>query len=110
MTEDDGKAVGEFRKAVNTTAKKLEKWLETEESKKVGDKNDGTGESVGHGFGKKIVKILNEDQFDYTADDLKYIHKIVGYVHRHSVQRPDGDITKTNWRYSLMNWGQAPAE
>jgi hypothetical protein len=34
--------------------------------------------------------------------------KVVGYVHRHLAQRPDGDITDTHWRYSLMNWGHDP--
>ena len=34
--------------------------------------------------------------------------KVVGDVHRHSAQRPDGDVTETKWRYSLMNWGNDP--
>ena len=108
MTEDDKKAIGEFKKAVNMTAKNLEKWLETAESKKVGFKDDGKGESVGHGSGKKIIKLLSKKQSEYTAGDLKHIHKVVGYIHRHLAQKPDGDITETNWRYSLMNWGHDP--
>ncbi len=108
MTENDKEAVGEFKKAVNMTAKKLESYLDTEESKKVGYKNGGTGESVGHDAGEKIVAILNKKQADYTADDLKHIHKVVGYIHRHLAQKPNGDITTTNWRYSLMNWGHDP--
>jgi len=31
-----------------------------------------------------------------------------GYVARHSEQRPDGDVTDTKWRWSLMNWGNDP--
>ena len=36
--------------------------------------------------------------------------KVVGYVHRHLAQRPDGDVTETTWRYSLMNWGHDPTK
>jgi len=108
INEDDKKAISEFNEAVNMTATKLEKWLDTEESKKVGFKADGESESVGHDSGKKIIKILNKKQAEYTAADLKHIHKVVGYIHRHLAQKPDGDITETNWRYSLMNWGHDP--
>ncbi len=108
LKADDKKAIGEFKQAVNMTAKKLDKWLDTDESKRVGYKEGGKGESVGHDSGKKIIKILDKKQADYTADDLKHIHKVVGYIHRHLAQKPDGDITETNWRYSLMNWGHDP--
>lgn len=108
MTEEDKTAVEEFEKAVNMTSKQLEKWLAGEESKKVGYKEDGGGESVGHQSGRRIVEILDKKQSDYTAADLKHIHKVVGYVHRHLAQKPDGDVSETNWRYSLMNWGHDP--
>lgn len=108
MTGDDKKAVKEFNSAVNMSAKKIEDWLQTEESKKVGFKDDDGGESVGHKSGKQIIKILGKKQADYTAEDIKHIHKVVGYIHRHLAQKPDGDITETNWRYSLMNWGHDP--
>lgn len=39
-------------------AAELEKWLETEESRSVGD--DGGGESTGHRSGRRIVQILPE--------------------------------------------------
>ena len=108
MTDDDKKAIKEFKEAVNISAKKLEKWLETEESKKVGFKNDGDKESVGHQSGKRIIEILDKKESEYTDKDLKHIHKVVGYIHRHLAQKPDGDISETNWRYSLMNWGHDP--
>ena len=88
--------------------KQLENWLETKESKAVGFKESEGGESVGHQSGKRIIKLLNMKSDDYTADDLKHAQKVVGYVHRHLAQKPDGDITETNWRYSLMNWGHDP--
>ncbi len=36
------------------------------------------------------------------------MRKVVSYVHRHLAQRPDGDVSDTPWRYSLMNWGHDP--
>ena len=110
MTDEDKKAVSEFKKAVNMTARQIEKWLDTKESKEVGFKEDDKGESVGHKSGKRIIEILDKSQADYSAEDLKHIHKVVGYVHRHLAQKPAGDITETNWRYSLMNWGHDPAK
>ena len=110
MTDEDKEAISEFKKAVNMTAHEIEKWLDTEESQKVGFKEDEGSESVGHKFGKQIIEILGKKQDDHSASDLKHIHKVVGYIHRHLAQKPDGDITKTNWRYSLMNWGHDPAK
>ncbi|HSU37880.1 MAG TPA: DUF3140 domain-containing protein [Propionibacteriaceae bacterium] len=43
-----------------------------------------------------------------TDDDLAHMRKVNGYVKRHLAQRPQGDITDTAWRYSLMNWGHDP--
>ena len=108
MTDDDKKIVSEFKQAVNMTPQQLEKWLDSEESKKVGFKENDKDESVGHKSGKLILEISGKKQSDYTEDDLKHIHKVVGYIKRHSAQRPEGDITETNWRYSLMNWGHDP--
>jgi len=35
--------------------------------------------------------------------------KVVASIKTHSAaQRPNGDITSTRWRYSLMNWGHDP--
>nr|WP_246059676.1 DUF3140 domain-containing protein [Herbidospora galbida] len=47
----------DFDGAVNMTAAELEKWLGTDESKRVGQKAQG-GESTGHESGRKIVAIL----------------------------------------------------
>jgi hypothetical protein len=43
-----------------------------------------------------------------SQDTLWQMRKVVGYVHRHLVQRPKGDVPGTRWRYSLMNWGHDP--
>ena len=108
MTEEQKNSLNEFKEAVNMTAKEIEKWLKTDESKEVGYKENDGDESVGHKSGKHIIKILDKKQDEYTDDDFKHISKVVGYIHRHLAQRPDGDITETHWRYSLMNWGHDP--
>ena len=110
MTKEDQKAVSEFDDKVNMTPKKLESWLETEESRGVGYKDPEGTESVGHRSGRRIVELLEKNKADYTESDLKHINKVVGFIHRHLAQRPEGDITETNWRYSLMNWGHDPAK
>lgn len=105
----------EFRKAVNMTASELEKWLKTDDSKRVGanngskgGSNDGGGESVGHKSGRRIVRILGTKDADLTHKDLAHMRKVIGYVKRHLAQRPSGDVRETDWRYSLMNWGHDP--
>ncbi len=110
MKRQDDQAIAEFKKAVNMSPAELEKWLDTDESKKVGDKSDGADESVGHRSGEKIVRLLRKKKDDYTEADVEHMRKVVGYVNRHSVQRPHGDVTGTNWRYSLMNWGHDPTK
>jgi hypothetical protein len=97
----------DWRDAVNMTATELENWLETDDSKSVGDK-DGGSESTGHKSGRHIVEILRTRKSELGDDDVAHMRKVVGYVHRHTAQRPSGDVTETPWRYSLMNWGHDP--
>ncbi|MFI9812833.1 DUF3140 domain-containing protein [Saccharothrix variisporea] len=104
--EDREQVRREFRDAVNLTPKELEDWLDTDESRAVGQK-DG-GESVGHASGRRIVELLRTKKDDLTDDDYAHMRKVVGYVHRHLAQRPGGDVEDTPWRYSLMNWGHDP--
>jgi len=106
MTTDTG-TYAEFKDAVNMTASELERWLGTDESRAVGQKNGG-GESVGHDSGRKIVEILHTKKADLTEADEAHMRKVVGYVHRHLAQRPSGDVRETKWRHSLMNWGHDP--
>ncbi|HZA04906.1 MAG TPA: DUF3140 domain-containing protein [Propionibacteriaceae bacterium] len=105
---DQDDVYSEFSDAVNLTAKQLESWLDTDESKEVGQKKGGDGESTGHEMGRRIATLLNTKKSDLTEDDYAAMRKVVGYVKRHLAQRPDGDITHTPWRYSLMNWGHDP--
>lgn len=96
----------EWKDAVTMTASELEAWLETDESRSVGQSSGG--ESVGHRSGRRIVDLLRTKKGDLDDDDAAHMRKVVGYVGRHLAQRPDGDVTDTPWRYSLMNWGHDP--
>jgi hypothetical protein len=99
----------DWQDAVNMSANELEDFLDTGESKSVGDKGSG-GESTGHRSGRRIVKILRAKKGDLTEDDAAHMRKVVGYVHRHPAQQPSGDISDSRWRYSLMNWGHDPTK
>jgi hypothetical protein len=99
--------IEEFDEVVNLSSKELEEWLETEESKEVGQKDNGS-ESKGHESGRKIVEILGKNNSDYTEEDIDHMRRVVSYVHRHQAQKPKGDVEDSNWRYSLMNWGHDP--
>jgi Protein of unknown function (DUF3140) len=107
--DDDERASvrDEFGDAVNMTPKELEEWLGTTGSQQVGQ-SEGGGESTGHASGRRIVDLLRTKKDDLTEDDYGHMRKVTGYVHRHLAQRPDGDVTDTRWRYSLMNWGHDP--
>lgn len=108
MASDDS-TWQEFRDTVNMTAGELEKWLETDDSRSVGQKNQGN-EATGHASGRRIVAILRSKRADLTDDDYAHMRKVTGYARRHLAQRPGGDIRDTAWRYSLMNWGHDPAK
>ncbi|NDJ20671.1 DUF3140 domain-containing protein [Nostoc sp. B(2019)] len=105
MSNDLKSVIAEFRKVVKMTPKGLNSWLDTDESKTVGQK-DGDDESIGHKSGRYIIQLLQKD--DYTEDDLSHMKKVISYVHRHTAQQPSGDIEHTRWRYSLKNWGHDP--
>jgi len=108
---DPDKVRNDFAEAVNMTAGEIEKWLKTKESRAVGFKgSDGKArESVGHASGRRIVDILGKKKAELTDDDLAHMRKVVGYVRRHSAQRPE-NIYTSRWRYSLMNWGHDPTK
>lgn len=116
MTDHDPKQTAqEFHDVVNMTPAELKHWLASDESRSVsmtsgGDKvtSSGGGEAVGHHMGERIVEIKATKHADLTDDDYADMRKVVGYVHRHNAQRPEGDVTDTRWRKSLMNWGHDP--
>ena len=117
-TDADQQAIArEFRHLVNMPPSALRKWLESEESRSVGMTHDGEKvtqaegpEAVGHEMGRRILDLLGTKAADFTEDDYAAMRKVVGYVHRHSKQRPSGDVSETRWRKSLMNWGHDPLD
>jgi hypothetical protein len=106
--DDNDATWREFHETVNMTAASLEKWLDTDESKAVGQKSGG--ESTGHASGRRIVSLLKSKKSELTDDDYSHMRKVIGYAHRHLAQRPEGDISESAWRYSLMNWGHDPCK
>jgi hypothetical protein len=98
-----------FEEVVNMSASQLESWLQTDESKSVGQVNDGESESIGHKSGKRIIEILDKKASDLTDSDYAHMEKVISYVKRHSAQRPE-HVAGSNWEYSLKNWGHDPTK
>jgi hypothetical protein len=110
VADDDRDTIRkDFGEAVNMSAAELERWLGTDESQSVGQKSGGSGESVGHESGRRIVELLHTSTADLTDDDYAHMRKVHGYVQRHLAQEPaKEDVETSRWRYSLMNWGHDP--
>jgi Protein of unknown function (DUF3140) len=72
MDKDKGLIIEDFKRAVNMSPKQLENWLSTEDSQKVGQKNEET-ESIGHKSGKQIIELLHKQQSDYNDDDIAHM-------------------------------------
>ncbi|WP_153557615.1 DUF3140 domain-containing protein [Roseimaritima sediminicola] len=106
-SEDRQETYEQFYDLVNMQPKELEQWLETDESQSVGDSDDG-GESTGHKSGRQIVDIKRTNKDELSDEQWAHMRKVCGYVKRHLAQRPDGDVSETNWAYSLKNWGHDP--
>ena len=110
--DEQQKIYEEFNEAVNMAPAELEKFLDTDDSKRVGWKGEdgqGSGESVGHKSGRRIVEIKRTKKADLSDDDYAHMKKVTGYVHRHLAQGgPAKDKADSDWRYSLMNWGHDP--
>lgn len=102
----------DFKEAVNMSAAELERWLDTPESRDVGWKGEdghGSGESIGHQSGRRIIELLHKKSGDLDEDDLAHMRKVVGYVHRHMAQKP-AHPEHSRWAASLKNWGHDPAK
>jgi hypothetical protein len=109
VDQDRDETIEAFHETVNMTAEELEDWLRSEESRSVGQQEDGE-ESVGHASGRRIVALLRQDDADHTDDDVAHMRKVLGYIRRHRAQPPSGDTRSSRWRYSLMNWGHDPID
>ncbi len=107
MDNDEKKDIYDaFSDLVNMSASELKKWLDTDESKSVGQKKD-SDESIGHKSGERIVEIKGKKKADLTDDDYKHMQKVVSYIKRHSAQRPN-EVKGSDWEYSLKNCGNDP--
>ena len=107
-----------FKSLVNLSADELQAWLNTTESKAVGIQkgtthqkitDPKTQESIGHESGRIIVELLQMQPGEYDEFAYAHMRKVIGYIRRHSAQRPAKQKIETSrWRYSLMNWGHDP--
>ena len=104
---DENAVYRSFHQAVNMSPSELEDWLETDQSLSVGIKRPGASESVGHASGRRIVRLLRTRRPELEPDDYLHMRKVVGFVRRHSANRPENEVT-SRWRYALMNWGHDP--
>lgn len=82
--KDQKDVIKEFNELVNVSAKDLEKWLKSNDSRSAGwPKENGDGETVGHDSGKQIVEILKsnpkKDPSKYSDDQVAHMRKVVSY-------------------------------
>ncbi|KIW65221.1 hypothetical protein PV04_07499 [Phialophora macrospora] len=101
----------DFNSTVNMTADELEQWLRESGSQESGwSKDDGSGESIGHESGRKIVEILKKnpqkDPSKYDDEDVAHMRKVAAYNKRHLAQEEKAkQDTNSNSYKSLKNWG-----
>ncbi len=106
---DREETIWEFGRVVNMAPAAMERWLEKPESQEVGWRREGEKEAIGHQSGRRIVELKRKKKGDLTDDDLHFMRRVIGYVHRHLAQGgPAEDKEHSRWRYSLMNWGHDP--
>ncbi|KAJ9669346.1 hypothetical protein H2201_000698 [Coniosporium apollinis] len=92
------------------SADELQDWLGSEESVGAGwSKDDGSGETIGHESGRKIIKILeknpNKDPDSYDEEDIAHMRKVVAYCKRHLAQEEKAKRDTNSKSYkSLKNW------
>ncbi|RYP55628.1 hypothetical protein DL769_010096 [Monosporascus sp. CRB-8-3] len=98
------------------SADDLEDWLKGQSSETAGSsKDDGSGETVGHESGRKILDILrgnpDRDPDAYDDADVDHMRRVVAYCRRHLAQEQDVARRDPDSRSarSLKNWGHDPA-
>jgi hypothetical protein len=89
------------------SADEIEAWLETEESRSVGQTKPGAAESIGRASARRIAAILRTPGAELDDEDYAHMRKVAGFVARHRAQEP-ANIVTSRWRWSLMNWGFDP--
>ncbi|KAI9835688.1 MAG: hypothetical protein M1819_001865 [Sarea resinae] len=114
MVKDNDTVIEEFNDLVNMGPKELKDWLGTGQSAGAGwDKDDGSGETIGHESGRKIIKILeknpSKDPEKYDQEDIDHMRKVVSYCKRHLAQEQSAKQNTESKSYkSLKNWGHDP--
>ncbi|KAK5995462.1 Target of rapamycin complex 2 subunit AVO2 [Cladobotryum mycophilum] len=115
--KDKQEVITEFNELVNMTAKELEDWLKSDDSRSAGwPKENDDGESIGHESGRQIVDILesnpDKDSEKYTDEQIQHMRKVVSYCKRHLAQEEKAndeksveEVEKTKSYASLKNWG-----
>ncbi|PMD61835.1 uncharacterized protein K444DRAFT_380290 [Hyaloscypha bicolor E] len=111
MVKDSETVIEEFNTLVNMSASDLETWLKSDDSTSSGwSKDDGSGESIGHESGRKIIEILKKnpgrDPEGYDEEDVAHMRRVVAYCKRHLAQEETAkkDTSSKSYR-SLKNWG-----
>ncbi|KAF1981016.1 hypothetical protein K402DRAFT_365530 [Aulographum hederae CBS 113979] len=111
MVKDKETVIEEFNELVNMTPDELKDWLGSDESTGSGwSKDDGSGETIGHESGRKIIKILEKnpkkDPEQYEKEDIDHMRKVVAYCKRHLAQEEKAKQDTNSKSYkSLKNWG-----
>jgi hypothetical protein len=100
--------VKDFRRMVNLTPEQMKQWLSTSESIKFGLRDARRGEPAGHESGKRTLALIQKRADKLTEEDFKHMNTVLTYLRRRLEKRPKGDISASNWRYSMMNWGHDP--
>jgi Protein of unknown function (DUF3140) len=110
-SEEAGEVKREFRERVNMSPSQIERWLDTDESKSVGQASGSAGSTVGRDSGRRIIAIKRKKAADLSGADIAWMKKVNGYIARHLEQRPRksrGELREADWTYSLKNCGHDP--
>lgn len=114
MVKKDKTVIEEFNSLVNMSASELKDWLQSEDSMSSGwSKDVGSGETIGHESGDKIVQILeknpDKDPDVYDEEDIQHMRRVVAYCKRHLTQEEKAKQDANSKSYkSLKNWGHDP--
>jgi hypothetical protein len=97
----------EFRELINMGAGELGKFLYSKESKLV-DAEPQDGDIPARKAGDRTIKILRKKRFELTKGNFEHMERVIAYLPKKLAERPEGDVTESNWRYTLMSWGHDP--
>ncbi len=106
MRAADDEVRAKFARLVNMSAREIEAWHQTEDSKSVGQ-DSGDGVSVGVKAGQRTIQLLRIKRAP-NADDIRHMRRVIGFIGRQLALAPRKHRETSRWRYSLMNWGHDP--